>query len=160
MSEESAYQLCANFPLRREESGCQMSHEELESVLSSAPFVQQFGFRLESAEPGKCTLHWPFNDRFLRHDGIVSGPVLMAAADTAMWIASISSLGQEALATVTVEMKTNFLSAVKRGEDFWCTAKLRKTGSRIIFGTAECLLRDGRVLSHHSMSFIRPSTKA
>lgn len=133
-----------------------MSHEELEAILSSAPFVQQYGFRLESAAPGKCTLYCPFNERFLRPDGIVSGPVLMAAADTAMWIAIISSLGENATAVVTVEIKTNFLSSAKRGEDLWCTAKVRKNGSRLIFGTAECMAKDGRLLSHHSMTYISP----
>lgn len=133
-----------------------MSREKLEALLNSTPFVQQYGFRLESAEPGKCTLHCPCNEKFLRPDDIISGPVLMAAADTAMWVAIVSSLGQNAPAAVTVEMKTSFLSSAKRGEDFWCTAKVLKTGSRLIFGTAECVAKEGRLLAHHSMTYIRP----
>ncbi len=132
-----------------------MSQEELEKMLCSAPFVRQYGFRLHSAEPGQCTLHFPCNDQFLRPDGIVSGPVLMAAADVAMWAAIVNSLGRSAARAVTTEMKTNFLSAVKR-EDFWCTAKVLKIGSRLIFGTAESVAQDGRLLAHHTLTYIRP----
>lgn len=133
-----------------------MSHQELETLLSRTPFVQQYGFRLQSVEPGKCTLHFPVKESFLRPDGIVSGPVLMAAADVAMWVAIVSSLGKNATAAVTTEMKTNFLSAARR-EDFRCTAKVIKTGSRLIFGTAECVADDGRLLAHHTLTYIRPA---
>ena len=132
-----------------------MSSEELEALLSAAPFVQQFGFRLKSVEPGRCTLHCPLNERFLRPDGIVSGPVLMAAADAAMWAAIVMSLGEHARAAVTTEMKTNFLSPA-RSEDFACSATVLKLGSRLIFGTAECVAHDGRLLAYHSMTYIRP----
>lgn len=133
-----------------------MSHEELEELLSSAPFVQQYGFRLHSAADGQCTVHCPLNEDFLRRDGIVSGPVLMAAADAAMWAAIVNSLGKHAAAAVTTEMKTNFLSAAKR-EGFWCTAKVLKIGSRLIFGTAETVAEDGRLLAYHTLTYIRPA---
>ena len=78
-----------------------MTHTELEAILHGSPFVEQYGFQLESAGEGKCTLRCPCNPSFLRPDGIVSGPVLMAAADVAMWIAIISQLGRGAIPTVT-----------------------------------------------------------
>ncbi len=133
-----------------------MSQQELEKLLSRSPFVQEYGFRVQSAENGNCTLHCPCNEKFLRPDGIVSGPVLMAAADVAMWCAIVNSLGKQAARAVTAEMKTNFLSAVK-SEDFLCTAKVLKIGSRLIFGTAECVANDGRLLAHHTMTYIRPA---
>ncbi|MFB3815580.1 MAG: PaaI family thioesterase [Terriglobales bacterium] len=133
-----------------------MSDEELQSLFARAPFVQQYGFRFQSVDnAGTCTLHAPLNERFLRLDGIVSGPMLMAAADAAMWTAIVSKLGKSAAKAVTAEMKTNFLSAAKR-EEFWCTAKVLKAGSRLIFGTAECVAKDGRLLAHHTLTYIRP----
>ena len=136
-----------------------ISHPELDTLFKSAPFFAEFGFRLESVAAGSCTLHCPFNAKFIRPDGIVSGPVLMAAADAAMWGAIRSVLGADGAATVTTEMKTNFLTAVKEGEDFWCTAKVVKTGRRLIFGTAECVSKEGRLLAHHSLSYIRLEAK-
>jgi uncharacterized protein (TIGR00369 family) len=134
-----------------------MSREELEEILSDAPFAEQYGFRIEAVESGTCTLICPSNKKFMRPDGIVSGPLLMATADAAMCIAIISNLGRDAIGTVTTEMKTNFLSAAKWDEDFWCTAKVLKTGSRLVFGTAECMAKNGRLLAHHSMTYIRPA---
>jgi uncharacterized protein (TIGR00369 family) len=132
-----------------------MSLAHLQSVLESAPFVQQYGFRLVSAEDGSCSLLCPAHASFLRPDGIVSGPLFMAAADVAMWVAIISALGADASSTVTVEMKTNFVSALSGAQDFRCTANVLKSGSRLAFGTADCRALDGRLLTHHTMTYIR-----
>ena len=132
-----------------------MPNTQLQSVLDGAPFVQHYGFRVESAENGACTLRCPANASFLRPDGIVSGPIFMAAADVAMWLAIISAIGPEASSTVTVEMKTNFVSALVGAEEFRCTATVMKSGSRLIFGTADCYSQDGRLLTHHTMTYIR-----
>ncbi len=132
-----------------------MSVADLQALLDGSPFVQQYAFRVESADGGTCTLYCPGNPDFLRPDGILSGPVFMAAADVAMWIAIISDLGPGAASTVTVEMKTNFLSALSGPQDFRCTATLLKSGSRLIYGTADCRDRDGRLLTHHTMTYIR-----
>ncbi|MGA2373135.1 MAG: PaaI family thioesterase [Candidatus Korobacteraceae bacterium] len=132
-----------------------MSLAELQSVLDRAPFVQQYGFRLESAEAGTCTLYCPGNASFLRPDAIVSGPIFMAAADVAMWIAIISALGSDASSTVTVELKTNFVSALVGVQNFRCTGTVMKSGSRLVFGTADCRDLDGRLLTHHTMTYIR-----
>jgi acyl-coenzyme A thioesterase PaaI-like protein len=99
---------------------------ELHAVLKRSPFVQQYGFRVESADMDTCTIFCPGKAEALRPDGIVSGPVFMAAADVAMRIAIIRTLGPAATSTVTVEMKTNFLSALKGAQDFRCTAMIRK----------------------------------
>ncbi len=127
----------------------------LQSVLDSAPFAQHYGFRIESAQDGTCTLWCPGNAGFLRPDGIVSGPIFMAAADVAMWIAIMSALGPEGQATVTVEMKTNFVSALAGAEPFRCTATVMKSGSRLVFGSADCRTLDDRLLTHHTMTYIR-----
>ena len=132
-----------------------MSLAHLQSVLDGSPFVRQYGFRVESADGGTSTLYCPGNPDFLRPDGILSGPVLMAAADVAMWIAIISALGTECSSTVTVEMKTNFLSALEGAQDFRCAATVLKSGSRLVYGTADCRDLDGRLLTHHTMTYIR-----
>jgi uncharacterized protein (TIGR00369 family) len=132
-----------------------MSLSQLQAVLEGSPFAQYYGFRVEAADDGSATVLCPANANFLRPDGIVSGPVFMAAADVAMWMAIINAYGQEGNSTVTVEMKTNFVSALARAQDFLCTAKILKAGSRLVFGTADCCARDGRLLTHHTMTYIR-----
>jgi acyl-coenzyme A thioesterase PaaI-like protein len=56
--------------------------------------------------------------------------------------------------SVTAEMKTNFLGAAKK-EAFRCGAKVLKLGRRLIYGVAECVDGSGRLLAHHTITYIR-----
>jgi len=127
---------------------------ELRQCLAEAAFCGMYGFRLYSIADGECTLDVPFQAAFERPGGMVSGPVFMAAADVAMWLAVMTRLGK-ADGSVTAEMKTSFLNAARR-EDFRCTAKILKLGKRLIYGVAECVNLQGRLLTHHTLTYIRP----
>jgi len=129
------------------------SEEELERLLGDVVFTKNFGFRLEEIADGQCSIHVPFQAEFERPGGLVSGQVFMAAADVAMWLAIKTKLGM-ADSSVTAEMKTNFLAAARR-EGFSCTAKVLKLGRRLIYGVAECVDSNGRLLSHHTLTYIR-----
>ena len=85
---------------------------------------------------------------------MISGPVYMAAADVAMWLAIMTRLGKEA-PSVTIDRKTAFLSWASQ-EEFRCTAKLLRMGKRLIYGIAECADRRGKLLTHHTIPYIRP----
>ena len=130
-----------------------VSAEEIRQLLKETAFAKLYGFQLLELGDGECSLTIPFQDAFERPGGIVSGPVFMAAADVAMWVAIKTRLGLSD-ASVTVEMKANFLSGAKR-EDIRCNSKLLKVGRRLIYGTAECLSADGRILTHHTLTYIR-----
>ena len=95
----------------------------------------------------------PVQPAFERPGGVVSGQVFTAAADVAMWLAIMTKLGTAEVA-VTAEMKTNFLSGA-REEDFLCQAKILKLGKHLVFGTAECVNREGKLLTHHTITYIR-----
>lgn len=130
---------------------------ELQKTLSHVSFTRTYGFRLHSIAPGECTLSVPFQQAFERPGGMVSGQVFMAAADVAMWFAIMTRLGKENPA-VTAEMKTSFLN-VARQEDFVCCARILKLGRRLIYGTAECLNTQGKLLTHHTITYIRLDEK-
>ena len=129
------------------------SEEELRQLLSDTAFTRNLGFVLQKIGDGECTLDVPFQEAFERPGGIVSGQVFMAAADVAMWLAIKTRLGLDD-GSVTAEMKTNFLGAAKR-ESFRCSAKVLKFGRQLIYGTAECVSSDGRLLAHHTVTYIR-----
>jgi len=133
-----------------------VTERELRRLLSEYPFTSIYGFRLHGIAEGQCTLDVPFQAAFERPGGLVSGPVFMAAADVAMWLALLTRLGP-ADGSVTVEMKTNFLSAAKQ-EDFRCTAKILKLGKRLVYGVAECVTREGTLLTHHTLTYFRPDS--
>ena len=129
------------------------SEQELAELLASVAFTRNFGFALAGIGDGECTLHVPFQEVFERPGGVVSGQVYMAAADVAMWLAIKTRLGMDD-ASVTAEMKTNFLGGVKK-EGFRCTAKVLKFGRQLIYGVAQCVDGKGQLLTHHTLTYIR-----
>jgi uncharacterized protein (TIGR00369 family) len=134
-----------------------VTEQELAQLLAEVPFTRSYGFRLQSIGEGECSLSVPFQPAFERPGGMVSGQVFMAAADVAMWLAIMTRLGKSDGA-VTAELKTNFLKGAKQ-EDFICRARILKLGRRLIYGVAECVTQDGKLLTHHTITYIRADAK-
>lgn len=129
--------------------------EELQALLSHEnAFTRPFGFRVESAGDGVCTLDVPFRREWERPGGIVSGIVFMTAADVAMWLA-IKTRSGLADPSVTSHMQTSFLQSA-RGEGFLCRAKVLRAARRTTYGEASCLTKSGTLLSHHTLTYVRP----
>jgi uncharacterized protein (TIGR00369 family) len=126
---------------------------ELRQLLAQVSAIQHYGFDLQSFSDGECTLLVPYHKDLERPGGIVGGQVFMAVADVAMWLAIITRLGPRD-GSATAEMKTNFLSGARQ-EDILCQARILKLGRRLIFGVAECNTRQGKLLTHHTITYIR-----
>jgi len=135
-----------------------VSKAELQRLFADLPFIRSYGFRVHSIAPGECVLAVPFQQAFERPGGIVSGLVFMAAADVAMWLAIKTLLGSDD-GCVTAEMKTSFLAAA-REQDFHCQARILKLGKRLVYGVAECVSLDHKLLTHHTLTYIRPEPSA
>ena len=131
---------------------------ELQQLLSETKFTRGYGFQLHSIGDGECTLHVPFREDFERPGGVVSGQVYMAAADVAMWLAIMTKRGTDD-PSVTVAMQTSFIRGARR-EDLRCSAKLLKLGKRLIHGVAACATLDGTLLTHHTITYMRPDGAA
>jgi uncharacterized protein (TIGR00369 family) len=129
------------------------TRRELQALLAGARFLAGYGMRLVSVNDESCTLALPFRRAFERPGGTVNGPVFMAAADCAMWLAIKRHIGIEHDA-VTSELNTAFLNAARR-ETVYCTARVLKLGKRMIFGTAECHDGRGRRFTHHTATYAR-----
>lgn len=125
----------------------------LRRLLARTPFARGFGFSLEAIGDGACTVRVAFRKRQERPGGIVAGPILVAAADVAMWLAILTRLGVDD-GCVTSHMTTTFVGAARR-EDFRCTATVLKLGRRMIYGEARCVGRGGRLLAHHTITYAR-----
>ena len=126
---------------------------ELQALLGSHTFTRRLGLKVIELGDGTCTLRVPFRRAFERPGGIVSGDVYMAAADVAFWLAIKTFAGLHD-ASVTTQLNTAFLSAAKR-EPFLCRAEVLRRGRRIIYGVAECVAGE-RILTHHTLSYMRP----
>jgi uncharacterized protein (TIGR00369 family) len=130
-----------------------ITEEELKRVLAESAFARIYNFKLQSFGNGECTLMIPFEEDLERPGGIVAGSIFMTAADVAMWLAIMTLLGKDTL-TVTTELKTTFLSSAKQ-EDVKCTARILKLGKSLIYGVAECSNLAGKLLTHHTITYIR-----
>jgi len=129
--------------------------EQLQQLIAhDSAFTKSYGFVVTEASAGSCTLHVPDLPHFERPGGIVSGQVLMTAADVAMWLA-IKTLRGIDDPSVTTQMQTNFLESARR-EAFTCKAVVVKLGRRTAFGTAECVSDSGKLLAHHTMTYAMP----
>jgi uncharacterized protein (TIGR00369 family) len=129
------------------------SKAALQKLLGRSRFVSSYGLRLLSISDSECTIAMPFRRALERPGGTVNGPAFMAAADCAMWLAIKRHIGIEHDA-VTSELNTAFLNAARR-ETVYCTARVLKLGTRIIYGTAECHDRRGKLFTHHSVTYAR-----
>ena len=126
---------------------------QLQKLLNSSKFIRHYGFRVVRSNEESCVIELPHKPLLERPGGIVNGPALMAAADCAMWLAIKTRIGVEKDA-LTSELNTAFLAPAKGGH-VYCTAKILKFGKRRIYGTAECHAKDGRLFSHHTVTYVR-----
>ncbi len=129
------------------------SRSALALLLKRAAFVRGYGLRLVSVDDAQCTVAMPFRRSLERPGGTVNGPAFMAAADVAMWLAIKRRIGIDRDA-ITSELNTAFLNAARR-ETVYCTARVLKMGKRLIYGTAECHDRRGKLFTHHTVTYAR-----
>ena len=128
---------------------------EAQELLDGVPFCAEFNYRVLSLGEGDATIAVPYQPRHQRPGGILSGQVYMCAADVALWLAIISRTGIDDVSAVTSEMTTAFLGSA-REEEVVCSATVLKFGKRLIYGTSACRGLDGRLLTHHTMTYARP----
>lgn len=130
-----------------------ISEGEIRRLLAEHAFLAAYDFRLRGLADGECTLEVPWNARWQRPGGMLSGPVFMAAADASMWFAVLTRVGPEAL-WVTADLKTAFLRPA-RAETIRCTARVLKQSEGSAYGVAECVGEDGELLTHHTVTYLR-----
>jgi uncharacterized protein (TIGR00369 family) len=125
---------------------------QLRQMLDASPFARAYRFELVSAADGKCSLRVPYTPEFDRPDGIVSGQVVMTAADVAMWLA-IKTLRGIDDNSVTTHMETHFFQSA-REQAILCEAEVLKSGRRRSFGTARCTSESGELLTFHTLTYV------
>jgi uncharacterized protein (TIGR00369 family) len=105
----------------------------------NVPLVGILAMEVESVLPGAVTIRVPYRDEFVRPGGTVSGAVMMAVADFAMYGVVLSLIGRVELA-VTTNLSINFLRRPPPG-DVLAKARILKLGKRLAVG--EVLLHGG-----------------
>ncbi len=82
---------------------------------------------------GGATITYPIGADDLRPGGTVAGPVLMAVADIALYVAILGEIGIVPL-TVTTSLNINFLRKPAAGKSIVAVCKLIKVGRALAVG--------------------------
>jgi acyl-coenzyme A thioesterase PaaI-like protein len=88
---------------------------------------------VEAVGAGSATVIHPVGDAELRPGGTVSGPVMMAVADVAIYIAVLGAIGIVPLA-VTTNFSINFLRKPESSRNIVAVSKLLKLGKSLAVG--------------------------
>jgi len=107
-----------------------MTAQEVQRFLERE-FPQGVG-AVEAVSPMAARMRMAVDDAHLRPGGTVSGPAMMALADTTMYVAILAEIGPVALA-VTTNLNINFLRK-PRPADLIADARLLKLGRRLAVG--------------------------
>ncbi|MET7458770.1 PaaI family thioesterase [Streptomyces sp. NPDC005574] len=110
-----------------------LSSAEAEVILTSKmpSWVLDLGLLVEKCSEHKVILRLPWSNRLAREGEIISGAVMMTAADTAAVVA-ISAACKGYIPMATIQQSTSFKRPVG-GEDLLVEAVVGKLGHRIAF---------------------------
>ena len=105
---------------------------QLEAFLADAFPQARLAVAVEAVTDQGVRLRQPFDPAQVRPGGTISGPTLMALADTAMYLAVVAAIGPVALA-VTTSLQIDFLRR-PAPVAVVAEAELLKLGSRLAVG--------------------------
>ena len=116
-------------------------------------FPRMLGIEIDSIEEGRAVLSVEVRKELKQLQGVMHGGAIASLIDTAVAFAIIGASEPEDRFT-TVEMKVNYLSAIREGR-VRAEARLLRDGRRII--VAECDVFDGkgRMAAKGLLTYIR-----
>jgi uncharacterized protein (TIGR00369 family) len=100
-------------------------------IEEGVPLTKDFGLEVVSVGEKESQCRIPFESRFVRPGGTISGPVIMSLADAAMYAAIMGTLGKLEMA-VTSQLSVSFLKRVS-GAPLEAKAKILKIGERLAY---------------------------
>jgi uncharacterized protein (TIGR00369 family) len=122
-------------------------------TLDAAPFGPWWGFRVEAVRPGRARVRLPARPELFRPGGVLQGGCAMTLADVTFWLALVAE-DPACAAAVTLEQSSTFLGAART--DLVCAAELLRGGRTVLYGTAEVRDAGGRLVGHHTLTYLRP----
>ncbi|MDQ5986153.1 MAG: hypothetical protein CSYNP_01872 [Syntrophus sp. SKADARSKE-3] len=104
------------------------------------PFMEFIGIEPIEFKKGYAQFRMPVRPEYLQAAGKMQGGLIVALADEAIAHAMVTTLNSNEGLT-TIELKSNFLSAVRSGE-LIATASVFKKGSSLVIG--DCLVTNDK----------------
>lgn len=137
-------------------SPLQLSAAEVQQVICKAmPSAKNMQLTVQELSANSAVIKIPFADWMRRPGNTISGPAVMAAADSAMYALIIGLLGPKLMA-VTSNMNINFLRKPEIG-NLVATATLLKMGKRLAYFAVEVQIEgNDAVVTHITGSYALP----
>ena len=135
----------------------QLSAEEIAEFLNEVFPGAMENFKIEEVAPMRARIRMPFQTRQLRPGGTISGPSLMALADTGLWVALLAMIGRVPL-SVTSHLDIDFLRKPAPA-DVIAHTTLLKLGKRLAVGDV-LMYSDGEQMpcARASVTYAIPSS--
>jgi uncharacterized domain 1 len=93
------------------------------------PGISRTGPHVVEVAPGRVRMVRPYGEGLLRPGGVISGPTLMALADSAAYALVLAHVGDQLMA-VTSQLNMSFLRGARPG-DLTAEAELLRLGRRM-----------------------------
>ena len=104
------------------------------------------------------TLRMPFRKSLLRAGGTISGPSMMALADTAAYFLTLAHAGPQVASAATANLDIHFLSR-PQPVDVIAVATMLRLGRRLAVSTVN--LRSGdELVAHATVTYALPPSKS
>ena len=118
-----------------------------------AEYVKRLNLRIVSIGPSAVTLALPVAPELVHGGGVLCGQAILAAADTAMLLAMIASLGEFRPMT-TVQLQVNFVRPVPGTcSEVAVVAEVLRTGKSLSYGEVRFSAPEGRLVAHATTSY-------
>jgi uncharacterized protein (TIGR00369 family) len=134
-----------------------MTLAELEALMDQHfPDWRTFS-QIESLADRELTLRMPFHKRLVRAGGTISGPAMMALADTAAYYITLVLAGPlPSMATANLDI--HFLSRPKPA-DMLATARMLRLGRRLAVSAVDIRSEGSEdVVAHATVTYALPSS--
>jgi uncharacterized protein (TIGR00369 family) len=132
-----------------------MKIDQVQAVLDqvAAPFVKSLGLQVLACDEKSTTLRMPITPALVHGGGMLCGQSVLAAADTAMVIATSVACGAFTPMT-TVQLQTTFLRPIP-GEtsDVKLVCHVLRRGRTLAFGEVEIFTPDGKLAAHATTTY-------
>jgi len=116
-------------------------------------FPREVGIEIDAIENGRARLSLEVTERHLQLQGIMHGGAIATLIDTAVAFAIIS-VSEPGARFSTIEMKINYLSAIKEGHVV-AEAWLVRDGKRIVVAECDVFDADGKLAAKGLLTYIR-----
>jgi uncharacterized protein (TIGR00369 family) len=137
----------------------EITEQELDEIVAaSIPWVGDLGLEVEAIGDGTCRARLPFGPRKVRPGGTVAGPMLLALASYAAYVAVLSVAGRVEQAAVVTQHASFFKGTAG---DVIAEAAVVNRGGRLVATETRLRAADpaGTLLAQVTATYSLPSSR-